>query len=124
MKPRRIMAAEQDRLTKAADILVVEDSIASLRMLTEILAKEGYKIRPIEQPQSALKAAFAKPPSLILLDVKMPKMSGFEVCRRLKQDERTRDVPVIFVSALDELQDRIQGFEVGGWISSPSRSRN
>jgi PAS domain S-box-containing protein len=115
------MAAKQDRLTKAADILVVDDSTATLRMLTEILTKVGYKIRPVEEPRMALEAALAQPPDLILLDVKMPKMSGFEVCRRLKQDERTRDVPVIFVSALDELQDRIQGFEVGGvdFISKP-----
>jgi PAS domain S-box-containing protein len=115
------MAAKQDLSTKAADILVVDDSIASLRMLTEILTTEGYRSRPIEQPQSALKAALAQPPDLILLDVRMPKMSGFEVCRRLKQDERTRDVPVIFVSALQDTEDRVQGFEVGGvdYISKP-----
>jgi len=115
------MASNQDHLTMAMDILVVDDAIATLRMLTEILTKEGYKVRPIEEPHLALEAALTQPPSLILLDVKMPKMSGFEVCRRLKLDERTREVPVIFVSALDELQDRMQGFEVGGvdFISKP-----
>ncbi len=117
------MASNQDPLTLAMDILVVDDAIATLRMLSEILTKEGYKVRPIEEPQVALEAALAQPPSLILLDVKMPKMSGFELCRRLKLDERTRDIPVIFVSALDELQDRIQGFEAGGgdFISKPSQ---
>jgi PAS domain S-box-containing protein len=116
-----MMAAEQGLSTKAADILVVDDTIASLQMLTEILTTAGYKVRPVEEPRLALEAALAQPPSLILLDVKMPQMSGFEVCRRLKQDERTRDVPVIFVSALEGLQDQIQGFEAGGvdYISKP-----
>ena len=115
------MTAEQDHLTKVADILVVDDTVASLRMLTQILSNEGYKTRPVEEPQLALEAALAQPPSLILLDVRMPKMSGFEVCRRLKQDERTHEVPIIFVSASDEVQDRIQGFEIGGvdFISKP-----
>jgi PleD family two-component response regulator len=115
------MAAKQDLLTKAADILVVDDEIASLRLLSEILTKEGYKTRPVEDPQMALEAALAQPPSLLLLDVKMPDMSGYEVCRLLKQDERTRDIPIIFVSALQELGDRIHGFEVGGvdFISKP-----
>ena len=117
------MTAKQDLSTQAADILVVDDTIASLQMLTEILTTAGYKTRPVEEPRLALEAALAQPPSLILLDVRMPKMSGFEVCRRLKQDERTRDVPVIFVSALEGLQDQIQGFEAGRWITSPSRFR-
>ena len=115
------MAAKQELSTQAADILVVDDTIASLRMLTEILEREGYEPRAVEEPTLALEAALAQPPDLILLDVMMPKMSGFEVCRRLKQDERTRDVPVIFVSALENRGDRLQGFEVGGvdFISKP-----
>jgi PAS domain S-box-containing protein len=108
------MTANQEPSTQSADILVVDDTIASLRMLTEILSKAGYKTRPVEDPELALEAALAQPPSLILLDVKMPKMSGFELSRRLKQDERTRDVPIIFVSALEDTADRVQGFEVGG----------
>ena len=71
-----MMAAEQERSTDAADILVVDDTIASLRMLTEILTEAGYKVRPVEEPRLGLEAALAQPPSLILLDVKMPKMSG------------------------------------------------
>jgi PAS domain S-box-containing protein len=116
-----MMVAEQELSTRAADILVVDDTIASLQMLTEILTKTGYKVRPVEDPQWALEAALAQPPTLILLDVRMPEMSGFDVCRRLKQDERTCEVPVIFVSALDEVRDRVQGFEVGGvdFITKP-----
>jgi len=105
----------------AADILVVDDEIGSRRLLTEILSREGYKVRPANGPQVALESAMAQPPSLILLDVRMPDMDGFEVCRRLKQDERTRDVPIIFVSALQDVDDRVQGFEVGGvdFVSKP-----
>ena len=105
----------------AADILVVDDTIGSLQLLTEILSREGYQVRPADGPQVALESAMAQPPSLILLDVRMPDMDGFEVCRRLKQDERTRDVPIIFVSALQDVDDRVQGFEVGGvdFVSKP-----
>ena len=78
-------------------------------------------MRPANSPLLALESALAQPPSLILLDVKMPEMDVFEVCRRLKQEERTRDIPVIFVSALKDVQDRVLGFEAGGvdFISKP-----
>ena len=103
------------------DILIVDDEIPNLRLLTELLEKEGYQVRPAEKAQTAIDSALAKPPGLILLDVRMPEMDGFEVCRRLKQDERTRHVPVIFVSALDDIEAKIQGFEAGGvdYISKP-----
>jgi CheY-like chemotaxis protein len=80
-----------------------------------------YRLRPVRGPQLALDSARAQPPSLILLDVRMPEMDGFEVCRRLKQEDRTRDVPVIFVSALQDAQERVRGFEVGGvdFVSKP-----
>jgi len=115
------MVANQGWIMGTADILVVDDTTATLRLLTEILTEAGYKTRPVEDPRLALEAARAQPPSLILLDVRMPHMSGYELCRQLKQDERTHEIPVIFVSALDELVDRIQGFEVGGvdYITKP-----
>jgi len=83
------------------DILIVDDEIHSLRLLAELLEKEG--------------------PSLILLDVRMPEMDGFEVCRRLKQDERTARIPIIFVSALEDVESRIKCFEAGGvdFITKP-----
>ena len=102
-------------------ILIVDDDIASLRLLTDILSREGYRVRPTEKPQSAIESAIAEPPSIILLDVIMPEMSGFELSQKLKQDERTRDIPIIFVSGLQEIEDRTQGFETGGvdYISKP-----
>ncbi len=103
------------------DILIVDDEIPSFRLLTELLEKKGYQIRPAEKAQTAIDAALAKPPSLILLDVRMTDMDGFELCRRLKQDKRTQHVPIIFVSALDDVEARIKGFEAGGvdFISKP-----
>ncbi len=123
------MSREHDKLvvSKRAmkipvdDILVVDDEIDNLRLLTQLLSEEGYQIRPAEKPQLAIEAALAQPPCIILLDVRMPEMDGFEVCERLKQDERTRDIPIIFISALQDVQSRIQGFEAGGvdFISKP-----
>jgi len=103
------------------EILIVGDEILNLRLLTELLEKEGYQVRPAEKAQTALDSALVKPPGLILLDVRMPEMDGFELCRRLKQDKRTKNVPVIFVSALQDLEARIQGFKAGGvdFISKP-----
>ena len=104
------------------DILIVDDETANLQLLVQVLSDAGYQaLRSARRPQLAIDSALAQPPSLILLDVRMPEMDGFEVCRRLKQEERTRDIPVIFVSALQDLQDRVQGFEAGGvdFISKP-----
>jgi PAS domain S-box-containing protein len=103
------------------DILIVDDETANLKLLKELLSREGYQVRPADRPQLAINSALAQPPKLILLDVKMPEMDGFEVCKRLKQDKRTRDVPVIFISALQEAEDKVRGFEVGGvdFITKP-----
>ncbi len=103
------------------DILIVDDEMPNLKLLTELLGREGYQVRPADSPQIAIDSALGQPPKLILLDVRMPEMDGFEVCRRLKQDERTRNVPVIFISALHEVEDKLRGFEVGGvdFITKP-----
>ena len=104
-----------------ADILIVDDTPANLRLLAGILAGRGYKVRPASHGQMALYAAQAQPPDLILLDIMMPGMDGYEVCRQLKADERTQDVPVIFISALDEPLDKVAAFSVGGvdYIAKP-----
>jgi PAS domain S-box-containing protein len=111
-----------DSLTiSASDILVVDDTTDSLRLLSNILTDVGYRVRPADRPHLALQSALAHPPDLILLDVRMPEMDGFELCRRLKQNESTREIPVIFVSALRETEDKVQGFEAGGvdFVSKP-----
>jgi len=110
-----------DKRTPSADILIVDDETPNLQLLTECLSAEGYRVRPAERPDLAIEAALAQPPSLILLDVRMPKMNGFEVCERLKRDERTRDIPIIFVSALQDVEERVRGFKAGGvdFVSKP-----
>ena len=102
-------------------ILVVDDTLANLRVLTMLLEAAGYSVRGLQVPEQALHAALSDPPALFLLDVRMPGMDGFELCRRLKADDRTRAVPVIFVSALSETSDRVRGYEVGAadFISKP-----
>jgi DNA-binding NtrC family response regulator len=104
------------------DILIVDDQTANLQLLTQVLSDAGYKaLRSARRPKLAIEMALAKPPTLILLDVRMPEMDGFEVCKHLKQDERTRDIPIIFVSALQDVRDRVRGFEAGGvdFITKP-----
>lgn len=96
------------------DILIVDDGPDNLRVLSELLRSEGYLARPVSDGALALEAAAAEPPDLILLDIIMPGMDGFEVCRRLKRDARLRDVPVVFLSAIDDVSDKVKAFTVGG----------
>ncbi len=103
------------------DILVVDDTPANLRLLAGMLTQQGYKVRPAPNGKLALTAARAAPPDLILLDINMPGMNGYEVCAALKDDPQTRDVPVIFISALDQTEDKIKAFTLGGvdYITKP-----
>ena len=103
------------------DILVVDDTPANLRLLAGMLTDQGYKVRPAPNGRLALTAARAAPPDLILLDINMPGMNGYEVCAALKDDPQTRDVPVIFISALDQTEDKIEAFTLGGvdYITKP-----
>jgi DNA-binding NarL/FixJ family response regulator len=95
-------------------ILVADDTIEILALMRQALEREDYKVRTVSSGQLALAAAQAGPPDLILLDVLMPDMDGLEVCRQLKANPATRDIPVIFMTALDAPADRQHGFEVGG----------
>ncbi len=108
-------------MTHTGYILAVDDTPASLRLLTDILKAEGYEVRSAISGELALHAATTQPPELILLDVTMPGMSGFEVCQRLKAQEQTRDVPVIFVSSVSETQEKLKGFELGAvdYVTKP-----
>ncbi len=103
------------------EILIVDDTPDSLQFLTRILAERGYRVRPASSGYLALRSVAAKVPDLILLDIKMPDMDGYEVCRRLKSDEQSRQVPVIFISALEETSDKVKGFNAGGvdYITKP-----
>jgi CheY-like chemotaxis protein len=104
-----------------ADILVVDDNPSNLRILVQLLSQQGYKVRPVTNGRLALTAAQAKPPDLILLDIMMPEMDGYEVCRQLKADERTQVVPIIFISAINETLDKVVAFTAGGvdYITKP-----
>ena len=106
---------------KTYEILVVDDILANLQLLSDILMKQGYKVRPASSGQLALKSVAVGLPDLILLDVKMPGMDGYEVCRALKDDEDTHRIPIIFISALGEPTDKVRGFNSGGvdYITKP-----
>lgn len=105
----------------AFSVLIVDDATANLKLLSEILADDGYVVRPANNGELALRSVKAKLPAIILLDVRMPDMDGYEVCRRLKADINTNHIPVIFISALDDEHSKMKGFEVGGvdFITKP-----
>lgn len=103
------------------DILIIDDQAANLRILSEILTQNGYKVRKAINPLSALKAIQSTPPDLILLDIKMPEMDGYQLCEQIKSDPELSEIPVIFISALDEVFNKVRAFEVGGvdYITKP-----
>ncbi len=103
------------------DILVVDDTPANLRLLSGMLSDQGYKVRPAPNGKLALMGARAVPPDLILLDINMPDMNGYQVCEQLKNDPATAAIPVIFISALDQTEDKIKAFTLGGvdYITKP-----
>ena len=103
------------------DILAVDDTPSSLRLLNDILSAEGYRVRSAINGELALRAAAAQPPDLVLLDANMPGLDGFEVCHRLKNEPGLQDVPVIFVSAMSEMQDKLHGFDIGAvdYVTKP-----
>jgi PAS domain S-box-containing protein len=102
-------------------ILVIDDIPDNLHLLTEMLTQQGYKIRIIPNGQLALKSVANNPPDLILLDIVMPDMDGYQVCQQLKASAKTQNIPVIFLSGLNETLDKVKAFEVGGvdYITKP-----
>ena len=113
--------AEMPADSYKANIMIVDDTLPNLRVLGKMLTERGYLVRGITNGPMALTAAASEPPDLILLDIIMPEMDGYEVCKRLKSNRATRSVPVIFLSALDEALDKVRAFEVGGvdYITKP-----
>lgn len=107
------------------NILVVDDKPDNLRLLSSILTGRGYKVRKALNGQTALNTVRTLPPDLILLDINMPGMNGYEVCQALKADDRTQEIPVIFISALDDVLNKVKAFDVGAvdYISKPFQER-
>ncbi|MEA5535532.1 hybrid sensor histidine kinase/response regulator [Crocosphaera sp. XPORK-15E] len=110
--------------TDHGNILVVDDTPDNLRLLSVMLSEQGYKVRKALNGQTALKTIHQVPPDLILLDINMPSMNGYDVCQKLKKDPVIQDIPVIFISALDDVLDKVKAFEVGGvdYITKPFQS--
>ena len=108
-----------------AKILIVDDTPVNLRLLSSMLGTSGYSVYEAMDGRTALAEVQTHTPDLILLDIRLPGMDGYEVCRQIKTDEATRHIPVIFVSALDEQTDKVQGFAVGGvdYITKPFQSK-
>lgn len=106
---------------KEHEILVVDDIAANLKLLTNILVDEHYKVRVAINGEMALASIRSKKPDLILLDIKMPNIDGFEVCKRLKANPETRAIPIIFISALNETEGKVDAFQAGGvdYITKP-----
>jgi two-component system sensor histidine kinase/response regulator len=104
-----------------SDIMVVDDNPANLKLLEDMLLRQGHEVRSFPLGRLALTAAVNAPPSLILLDINMPEMNGYEVCERLKSNPVLSDIPVIFLSALNEIEDKVQAFQAGAvdYISKP-----
>lgn len=113
------------QISRETKILMVDDMPSNLAALSDILVTFGYHVQQTRDGKSALEAVALDPPDLILLDINMPDMDGYEVCRALKADEHTRDIPVIFISALSETANVVEGFEVGGvdYITKPFQFR-
>ena len=107
--------------TRATRIMVVDDTPANLRLLDNVLRERGYQVFAFRNGDLALNAARRNPPDLILLDVNMPDMNGYEVCEKLKADPGLQDIPVIFISAMNETMDKVRAFSTGGvdYVSKP-----
>ncbi|WP_448525197.1 response regulator [Parathermosynechococcus lividus] len=105
----------------AGSILIVDDTPENIEVLTALLQMEGYDVRGAISGQMALMGIEAEPPDVILLDIMMPDMNGYEVCQTLKENPKTQSIPVIFISALDDVFDKVKAFEVGGadYVSKP-----
>jgi two-component system, sensor histidine kinase and response regulator len=109
------------RTPSAANILVADDTPENLRLLMTILAGEGYQVRAVPGGQQALAAAERDPPDLVLLDVNMPDLDGYQVCERLKQRPELAEIPVLFLTAMSDVTNIVRGFDVGGvdYITKP-----
>ncbi len=111
----------ESAIALASSILIIDDSPDNLRVLSRTLTAHGYAVRCVTNSSMAFVSISNRPPDLILLDIRMPGMNGYEVCQTLKQNTNTQDIPVIFLSALDDVEDIVKAFQVGGidYITKP-----
>jgi signal transduction histidine kinase len=115
------MSEDSSHRDSGASILVVDDTPANLQVLVGMLKERGHRVRPVLEGRLALRAAKAEVPDLVLLDINMPDMNGFEVCEQLKADPKLADTPVIFISGNNETADKVRAFSVGGvdYVTKP-----
>jgi DNA-binding response OmpR family regulator len=111
-------------LQLTGNILLIDDTPENLQLLSDLLTTLGYSVRSVTNGRMALKTAKVKRPDLILLDIRMPDMDGYQVCKMLKEDEDLRDIPIIFISTLDDVLDKVKAFWSGGvdYITKPFQS--
>lgn len=109
------------KLASETKILVVDDTPDNLRLLAKILESHGYIVRKSLNGRMALQGIYRDPPDLVLLDINMPEMNGYEICQQLKASEATSQIPIIFISALERLENKVKAFELGGvdYITKP-----
>lgn len=126
MEDQQIPSPEEPTLDSSMSpleesILIVDDNPTNLHLLSRMLSKHGFQIQTVSNGAEALAAVQTNLPDLILLDIMMPEMNGYEVCEHLKANEQTRDVPVIFISALEATEDKVKAFTAGGvdYITKP-----
>lgn len=105
-----------------ATILIVDDVPENVMLLNRVLQSEGYAVQTAENGSQALAITQRTPPDLILLDINLPDADGFDVCARLKSNEQTSQIPVMFISALDDAEGKVRAFQLGGWTISPNLS--
>ena len=119
------MTNPQPPVTFKGNIIIADDHLIDLQLLTRLLLKQGYQVRPVQDGGTAVTAAQMDPPDLMLIDVAMPKLSGYDVCVQLKADLRTCNVPIIFLSASNEAFDKLKAFSHGGvdYITKPFQSK-
>ena len=115
------MLSHKQSIFSQAKILLVDDQIDNLKILSMMLTYHGYEVTQSDRGSLAIELAQANPPNLILLDISMPEIDGYEVCRVLKSNDLTKDISIIFISAFKEIENKAQAFEVGGddYITKP-----
>ena len=118
---RQTPVEPDDKDAETPSILIVDDVPANLELLSAIIRDRGYEPRPVPSGKLALLAAQADPPDLILLDIRMPEMNGFEICERLKADTVLKDIPVIFVTALTDTEKKVKALSMGAvdYVTKP-----